>query len=66
MAAVPGSEVSPLMRALNAEALSRARRVLSKKFEEAAALDELGALRAELQGKLSAAEAKLKGAVQGE
>jgi hypothetical protein len=54
------------MRALNAEALSRARRVLSKKFEEAAALDELGALRAELQGKLSAAEAKLKGAVQGE
>jgi hypothetical protein len=57
--------VSPLMQALNQEALSRAQKMLTKKFQDAAALDEISALRSELQAKLSSADAKLKGAVQG-
>jgi hypothetical protein len=55
-----------MMRALNEEAQSRAQRMLTKKFQEVSSLDEISSLRAELQAKLSSADAKLKGAVQGE
>ena len=58
--------VSPLMQALNDEALSRARKMLSKKFSEVSSLDDISSSRTELQAKLSSAEAKLRGAVQGE
>lgn len=53
------------MQALNEEALSRAQRMLTKKFQEVSSLDEISALRVELQAKLSSADAKLKAAVQG-
>lgn len=58
--------VSPMMQVLNEEALSRAQRMLIKKFQDVSSLDDISSLRAELQGKLSSADAKLKGAVQGE
>jgi hypothetical protein len=57
--------VSPMMQALNEEALARARQKVKKKFVEVSSLDDIAAMRNELQNKLSEADTKLKTAVQG-
>ena len=57
--------VSPMMQALNDEALDRAREKIKKKFMESSSLDDISAMRNELQNRLSEADAKLKSAVQG-
>ncbi len=50
------SLVSPIMKALNEEALLRARAVIKKKFIEPSNLNDISALRNEIQIKLSSAE----------